>query len=136
MNFNELLENVCLLNSCFNEKECIVLGDLNTDVSNSISNILNNSCKSFIDMFSFTQLISDFTRVCDKSSSIIDLILVSDECKISQSGVLNVGISDHSAVFCTRKVTKEAINKHKNIKVRSLKRYSKDSFLANLINTD
>ena len=109
---------------------------LTTDVSCSSSRcVLFKHVQSFIHMFNFKQIITDYTRVSN-SSSIIDLILVSDREKISQSGVINVGLSDHSIIYCTRKVSKECINKHNFVKVRSLKNYNKEDFQMNLINTD
>ena len=42
-----------------------------------------------------------------KSSSTIDLILVSDTDKVSQSGVIDPGISHHCLIFGTRKVIKK-----------------------------
>ena len=36
-----------------------------------------------------------------------DLILISDTDKVSQSGVIDLGISDHCLIFCTRKVIKK-----------------------------
>ena len=42
-----------------------------------------------------------------KSSSTLDLILVSDTDKVSQSGVIDFGISDHCLIFYTRKVIKK-----------------------------
>jgi len=48
------------------------------------------------------QLITAPSRLSINSQSLLDLILVSDCGMISQTGVLNVAISDHNAVFCTR----------------------------------
>ena len=57
----------------------------------------------FMNLFNFSQIISDVTGVSKTSSSVIDLILISDFDKISQSGVLDIGISDHCLIYCTRK---------------------------------
>ena len=43
-------------------------------------------------------------------------------------GVLDIGLSDHQLVFCTRKKQKSKINKHKTIKTRSLKKYTAENF--------
>ena len=75
-------------------------------------------------VFSFTQLICEPTRICGTTSSIIDLILVSDTKSISQSGVLIYGISDHFLTFCLRRAHRITFNCHKSISARSLKRYS------------
>ena len=45
--------------------------------------------------FDLDQIIVEPTRFTPKSRTIIDLILVSDPAKISQSGVIEIGVSDH-----------------------------------------
>ena len=95
-NFYSILDSVCSSTSHFSEYETILLGDFNTDVSKtSKSCSLYSSFSSFIDMFNYTQLIHDFTRICSTSSTTIDLILVSDSNNISQSGVIETSFSDH-----------------------------------------
>ena len=41
---------------------------------------------------------------------------MSDADKISQSGILDVGVSDHCMIYCTRKLVKFTFNKHKSVK--------------------
>jgi len=79
-------------------------------------------------MFDLTQLIKEPTRVTKTTSSILDLILVSDQNKISHSGVSCIGVSDHQLTFCTRKIKKNPVNKHNGVKLRSLKNYTKENF--------
>ena len=43
-----------------------------------------------------------------------------------------MGISDHFIVYCTRKLSKSSFNKHNNVKIRSVKSYSKDVFIEKL----
>lgn len=38
--------------------------------------------------------------------------MVTDTEKVSQSGVINIGLSDHMLVFCTRKVAKPKFDNH------------------------
>ena len=58
--------------------------------------------------------------------------------KISQSGVLPIGLSDHFLIYCTRKTdrNKSCSNRENNIKVRSTKKYDKDEFIDKLIKAD
>ena len=135
-NFYDLLENMCLSSPFFMDRECILLGDFNTDVSKNVCTTLNKYLQNFLHMFDLAQIIKDSTRVCHASKSTIDLILVSDKLKISQSGVIDIGISDHSLTYCTRKATKDVINKHRTVKLRCMKSYNKEIFQENLINTD
>ena len=81
------------------------------------------------------QLITEPTRVCNNSESAIDLILVTDHEKVCQSGVLNVGISDHLITYCTRKVNRAHVSKH-TFRMRCSKHYSKDMFIQNLDDMD
>ena len=74
--------------------------------------------------------------MCINKASAIDLILVSDPEKVCQSGVICVGISDHLLTYCTRKVTRAYVNKHKTIRIRSSKNYSQEQFIHNLNETD
>ena len=87
-------------------------------------------------MFHFNHLISEPTRICASSSTTIDLILVSDSDKFSQSGVKYLFFCDHSMIYCTRKLIFFFIASHKNVTLRSLKRYNKDDFQASFLSTD
>ena len=121
-NFFELIEAICLHNSDFNEMECVILGDFNTDVPKTRRCKLVRSLFDFMNLFNFSQIISDVTRVSKPSSSVIDLILISDFDKISQSGGLDIGISDHCLIYCTRKILKTTLNSHNTVKIRSMKK--------------
>ena len=100
------------------------------------NNVLVNALRNFEHDFGIKQLIVEPTRVCINKASAIDLILVSDPEKVCQSGVLCVGISDHMLTYCTRKVTRAYVNKHKTIQIRSSKKYSQEQFIHNLNETD
>ena len=120
-NFYNFFEDMCIAHSDFIEKESNILGDFNTDVTKSRRCNLVKSLFDVMNMFNFSQIISDVTRVSKTSSTTIDLILVSDTDKISQRDVLDLGISDHCLIYCTRKVLRNTINSHNTVKIRSLK---------------
>jgi hypothetical protein len=136
MNFYSILETVCSSSVHFLEYETILMGDMNTNISSLKKCTLYSSFCDFINMFHFKQLVNNFTRVCKSSSSTIDLILVSDCDNIVQSGVLDICISDHQPVYCTRKLSKTAIGEHNTVKARSLKHYNKDDFQQSLLSED
>ena len=69
------------------------------------------------------------TRVTATSESILNLIMVSDKDQIIQSGVLDIGLSDHVIVHCTRKIKKIHINKHNTVYIRSIRKHSKETFI-------
>ena len=94
--------------------EIIILGDMNTNVDKK-----NKKCSLVYSMHFFKKkcwFITDATRIMPKSSSIIDLIFISEPDKIQQSGVLPVGYSDHMIIFCTRKLCRLKIGEHQSVK--------------------
>ena len=112
------------------------MGDLNCDllsevVSDNSSHILN-----IIDIYGLSQLITERTRVTQYSSTLIDLCLTNFPEKISKSGVIDIGISDHSAIYLTRKVAHLCANMHKTVEVRQLKIFNEAEFLRDLCMTD
>ena len=69
-------------------------------------------------MFNLVQLIiTERARVTESCESCMDLILVSDSDRITQSGVISTGISDHMMTFCTRKMVKCAIGLHSTVRI-------------------
>ena len=58
------------------------------------------------------------------SSTIIDHILASCPNRVSQKGIIDIAISDHQLIFCTRKTLKTKTASHKQISFRTLKNYS------------
>ena len=111
--------------------DTIILGDFNYCLlkkENKLSQFLSNN--------GFKQLINSPTRVTENSESLIDHIYVSKEDKISQSGVIQSGISDHFITYLTRKKTRDFIGKHKTIRIRQMKNYSQEAFLNKLKELD
>ena len=95
--FYDKLEQVLLNLSDKESSELILMGDMNTNVSGCAhpsGKMLEDLCHSF----GLEQL------TCE---SIIDLISVLDKTKISESGTITYGISDHNIIFCTRKTGKK-----------------------------
>ena len=77
------------------------MDDLNC---NLLPEIVSNKCchlLNIIDIYGLNLLITKATRVTQYSSTLIDLCLTNSPDKISKSGVINIGISDHSAIYLT-----------------------------------
>ena len=89
-----------------------------------------------MNLFNLKQIVKDSTRITHNTSTCIDHVLVNNHEKICQSGVIPLSLSDHMAIFCTRKVIRGVFNKHKTIKIRSLRHYSADIFNEILSNFD
>ena len=75
-------------------------------------------------MFGLKQLIEVPTRITCSRSTIIDHILASFPDRVSQKGAIDVGLSNHQIVYCTRKISRIKRGTHKQIRCRSLKNYS------------
>ena len=83
--FFNVLEQCCLDCNCFTNKEVIMMDDFNVDYSqlHYQTNPLHVSLKHYMSMFGMTQIISTSTRITSTTSTILDLILISDPAKIS-----------------------------------------------------
>ena len=87
-------------------------------------------------MFGMTQIINTSIRITSTTSTILDLILISDTAKISQCGVLDLGLGNHQVIYCTRKCKKIPISRHNGVTVRSLRNYSQEIFEEKLHEVD
>ena len=84
-------------------------------------------------MFGLKQLIESPTRITCSSSSVIDHILASFPDRVTQREILNVGLSDHQLIYCTRKITRIKRGGHKQIKFRSFKNCTIDGYEKALV---
>ena len=57
------------------------------------------------ELFQYTQLIKEPTRVTSSTKSLIDLFLTNEAVKFATSGVSPIGCSDHSLIYVSRKLT-------------------------------
>ena len=78
------------------------------------------------------QLIKARTHITCNNATIIDHILASYPERVTQQGIIDVGLSDHQLVFCTRKIYWIKRGTHRQIKFRSFKHYSADLFKETL----
>ncbi len=131
-NFYNKLETQLSNSPHFVQQEMYLLGDFNTDVSTNSNTGLNKSLKNFMKMFGFFQIINSHTRITSTSASTIDLIVVSDVDRVSQSGVIPCSFSDHDIIFCTRKLDRGFFNKHNVVNIRSMKTYDSEVFKGKL----
>ena len=87
-------------------------------------------------MFGLEQIIDELTRLSQRTASLIDHILCNNKEKIVQSGTISLGLSDHNLIFCTRKISREQINKHNTVKTRYMTNYNVEVFTNVLSNID
>ena len=96
------------------------------------SNIPTKKIKSLYELYQLTQLIDEATRVTMTTTSLIDHIVTNTPEKISDSGVIHTGISDHSLVFAIRKIS--VINKQENtLEIRNMKHFDEEKFIDELL---
>ena len=67
----------------------------------------------FCKTFGLKQLIKSPTRVTPNTSTLINFILTNTKEKITQCGLVNIRLSNHQMIFCTRKRKKEKVGGHK-----------------------
>ena len=130
-----------------NNVETYILGDFNIKLwenghyvfqkDNFLScHSVPNDVKNYFDfctMFGRKQLIESPTRIAYSGSSIINHILASFHDRVTQQGILNVGLSDHQLLYCTRKITRIKRGGHKQITFRPFKNYVIDGYEKALI---
>jgi len=152
LNFDELLSNSIANSGSFDKQEVYILGDTNYNLldrknklilkkgyrfSNDESNYTTPLylIKKYVELlrtYGLTQVIEEPTRTTDKTSTLLDHILVNTPSKVVQSGVLSKCISDHDIIYMTRKHQNIKTGKHSAVKIRSMKNYTKELFIQKL----
>ena len=91
----------------FNEQEVYILGDLNINLINSQKHTPDGikQYKEFCSLHGIEQLLTLPIHITKNSSSLLDHVLTNSADRISQFGIVNVGLSDHQLIYCTRKIT-------------------------------
>ena len=102
-----------------------ILGDINIDKKSPFAKQYNEICC----LNCLKQLIKSPTRITVHTSTILIHILINSKEKVSDSGVIDISLSDHQMIFFMRKKTKQKFYKHKNIKIRSMKNYLEIEFI-------
>ena len=113
------------LSECDTEnKELIIVGDFNCDVSKALPDSHTQRLKFLCSLYQLKQFINEPTRVTSTSATLIDLILTNTPENILQSAVIHLGISDHSLVYALRKFAlPKSLPKYKD--VRNFKNFNR-----------
>ena len=107
-------------------KELYILGDVNCNLLPETSAHTSSCLTNIFDIYGLSQLITEPTRVTPVSKTLIDLCITNSPEKVSNSGVIHLGISDHSLVFMTRKIQHNR-NCPRTIEMRQFKHFQKTS---------
>ena len=118
----------------FNNQEVYILGNLNINLLNTKKHLPNGikRYREFCSLHGLRQLINAPKLIDQSSSSLLDHVLTNSPNRVSQAGVVDVSLSHHQLIYCTRKVTQARFNRHKYIKTMSLRDYSKDLYLEEM----
>jgi hypothetical protein len=110
-----------------------ILGDLNRDMlkTDKDSNFPTKKIKTLYELYQLSQLIDEATRVTMTTSSLIDHIVTNTPEKISDSGVIHTGLSDHSLVFAIRKIS-VVKKQEKKVEIRNMKKFDHQKFVEDL----
>ena len=131
MDFLDKLSTAIINATSFDANEAYILGDLNINFINKKQNLTGHikKYKEFCSLHALKQLITSPTRVTENTSTILDHVLTNSHDRVSQSGVIDIGLSDHQLIYCTRKIVRPKVHEHNYITIRSMKNYSQDIFL-------
>ena len=89
-----------------------MIGDLNLNLLFEGRRIQNEikTYREYCALHGLKQLINKPTRIAKHSSTLLDHILTNSDGKVSQSGVTDIGLSDHQMIYCTRKIVRTKSN--------------------------
>ena len=79
-------------------------------------------------------MIDEATRITSSTSTLIDHFITNRPEKISDSGVIHTGISDHSMILAIRKIN-FSVKRHVHIvEIRNMKKFNDLKFLKDMQN--
>lgn len=111
----EVLEDI-FLNINMETDQVIIMGDLNVDLLKN--NAATRYLKSTLEYMNLNQCIEEPTRITEQTESLIDIIAVSKNINIQDSGTKDMlNMTDHQLVYCTLE-KKTVIKEQKKITYR------------------
>ena len=130
--FEKIIQNVDNSNMPY-----CVLGDLNCDVQNSPIPNHSKRLLGIMESYDCRQLIEKPTRVAQTSSTTVDLIFSNCSEKITESGVIEVSMTDHYMIYCVLGKSKSGHSHfHKYRTGRCLKNFNEELFIADISKVD
>ena len=100
-------------------KEFVILGDFNYDLLNQSATHNSDKFLKILNLYQLHQLINKPTRITETSKTLIDVIITNKPVNYLKSGIIHIGISDHSLVYTFRKLSVPK-SKHKVVVTRCL----------------
>ena len=95
--FEKLLQQID-----YEEKESIIMGDINIDLAKDSTDANTVELKFLMDLFQYNQKINEPTRVTKDSQTLIDHFYTNKCDFITSAGVSKITISDHYLIYSVR----------------------------------
>ena len=114
--------------------EFFLLGDMNADMASANNDNNARQLANIADIYGLRQLISEPTRITDKSATLIDLIFTNCPERVVCSGVAHISISDHSLVYVFRKLSINFRKGHTSVMYRNFKTFNRAKFRNDVYN--
>ena len=87
-------------------KDLVITGDFNCDLLSTNKDARTKKLTDLLDIYQLQQHIQIPTRTTLNSKTLIDLMITKvEDTKTIDSGVIDLGISDHNLVYICRKVS-------------------------------
>ena len=81
--------------------EVIIVGDVNVNYLKQNDNVV---FKNIMRLYGFYQLVKEATRICETTSTLIDIIATNNPISIQSTMVIPTSFSDHDLICCVRKL--------------------------------
>ena len=123
--YRELLSLATFLRVHSNSKEVSYLSWQNTYPN------LKTTCHIKLKFFLWTKVLQNLLLakyLISVAAPLIDHILTAFPERVSQQGIIDVGLSDHELIYCTRKFSRTKVGTHKQITFCSLKNYTAEAY--------
>ena len=115
-------------------KQLYIFGDLNCNML-QLNLSTTKKLQEIMELYQLTQLIDSPTRITNSNQSLLDVSITSTPEKIISSGVVHLGISDHSLIYAIRKLNTRVNTKaqgHNFLEFRNFKNFDAARFLDDL----
>ena len=114
-------------------KELMIVGDINCDFAKAEPDSHTRRLQLSCYLYQLNQLIIEPTRVTGGSATLIDLFLTNKPENISNSGVIHLGISDHSMIFAVKSITVPKSGRHTTREIRDYKNFVESDFIEEIL---
>ena len=95
-----LIENLDVEN-----KEIILVGDFNCNLLAESRLNITNRLLDIANLFPLKQIIAEATRITKETQTMLDLFFANKPENIINSGMVHLGVSDHSLIYGCRKIS-------------------------------